>query len=290
MLEDQLHDSAFIFRKLKRNTRDLRGVVRHFTPSVVASAIHDNPAFVHELAPLVHAARGWGIRALTGQFHNDESIGDFILDVRAQKADHVILALHGYFGVGSHFGEVYGPILERNYELPFYAAEYRTFRPIEAAGRYTWSLVKKILEHTDARVTLLAHSLGGLVALDVYYRRLSLKQQQRIHSLILLSGPHQGTDQAIYGYGESAREMEKGSSYLFGSDGLVRLYPDLPDGEKIWSFSSRRDAIVAPKDAYLPIPQARNHALEEFGIHGVSHIDLLFREDVVHLVGTILTR
>ncbi len=260
-------------------------VLHHFTPQLIASAVLENPRYVYEVHPLLSAIPDWSFRAITEKFQNMETIDDFIKRCSSKESKHVIVGFHGYFAFGTHFERVHKRIFEEDYHLPFFAPEYPTFREIGFNGRYTGMLVKHILRETDAVVTFLAHSLGCLVALETYYNRFSDAQRERVVSLFLMSGPHNGVAQARYGYGVSAAQMQINSAYIRS---WQKCYPFLPDGHKIWSLTASHDAIVLKEDAYLPIPNARNFSLDELGIPYTTHIDILYRPEVPNLLAYLM--
>ena len=140
-------------------------LLRHFTPWLLATAVLENPRYVYEAHPLLTAIPDWSFRAVTEKFRNKETIDDFVKRCKRKEAAQVIVGLHGYFALGTHFERVHKRIFEEEYHLPFFAPEYPTFRDVRFSGRYTGTLVKSILRNTDATVTFLAHSLGCLVAL-----------------------------------------------------------------------------------------------------------------------------
>lgn len=260
-------------------------VLHHFTPLLLASAVKENPRYVYELYPLLSAIPDWSFRALTEKFQNKETIDDFVQRCHRTDTGQVIIGLHGYFALGTHFERVHKHIFEEDYHLLFFAPEYPTFRDIRFNGRYIGTIVKHILQETDATVTFLGHSLGCLVALETYYHRFSDAQRDRVSSLFLLGGPHNGVAQARYGYGISAAQMQQHSSYIRA---WQERYPLLPDGHKIWSLSASHDAIVLKEDADLPIQNVRNFSLDALGVPHVSHIGVLYRPDVPHLIAYLM--
>ncbi len=264
-------------RRFHRHTKDISGLVCHFRPSVVVRAFIDNPAYLLEILPLLRATQDWSFRAVTADFKNKETIDDFVVRCQYTNASHVVVALHGYFALGSHFVPVYQSAFEEENFL-FLAPEYPTFRDIQLSGRYTSTIIKHVLRETDVTISFLAHSLGCLVTLEAYYRRLSDAERARVSSLFLLCGPHQGTEQAHFGYGTSARQMEKESSYI---QQWQACYPVLHDGEKIWSIFTPSDGILYPSDTFLPIPGAKNYSFADMGIAGnISHIGLLYQKEI----------
>ena len=270
--------------RLRLSKQHIRPVLRHFTDPRLLKVLAEHPALRDELSGMARASLDWGLRAVTEKYQNGKTLDAFL--ARASSSPQIAVALHGYFAVGDHFTSVYKRTLEREYGIPFCAPEYPTFRDISLGARYCGTIVKKVLSETDADVALVGHSLGCLVGLEMYYTRLSEAEQKRISHLLLLCGPHQGTPIARHGYGTSARQMEEGSDYIRA---WQDRYPTLSHGEKIWSLSAPADAIVPVSAVHLPIPGAKNHALEDFGIHPrTTHVSLLYNSDVAHLLGQII--
>lgn len=263
----------------------LRPVVEHFTPRVIAHAVAEHPAYLRELPWMARATMDWGVRALTENFDNNTDLQDFLR--KGQDLDTIVFAIHGYFADKGHFGPVHQRILEEEYHLGFFAPQYGTFRDIDLNARYLGTHVKNIFRETDAHIVLYGHSLGALVALNLYYDRLIAAEKERVSHLLLLAGPHQGTPQARHGYGISADQMCGKIPYLHS---WQERYPTLPDGEKIWSLSAPADAIIPREYSHLPIPHAQNYSLADFGAsRATSHINLLYSKRVARIIGGIIT-
>src|SRR5258708_2818056 len=62
----------------------------------------------------------------------------------------------------------------------------------------------------EARVTVIAHSMGGLGA-RAYLRT---HGAGRVRKLITIATPHHGTVHARFGAGDNARQMSRGSRFL----------------------------------------------------------------------------
>ena len=264
----------------------VRPIVAHFTPSLLFSAFREHPAFVTELPWVARATVDWGVRTLTEDFHNHDGLQDFLR--KTQDLETIVFGIHGYFADKGHFGPVHQRILEEDYGLGFFAPQYGTFRDINLNARYLGTHLKSIIREADARIVLYGHSLGALVALNLYYDRLTPEERGRVSSLVLVAGPHQGTPEARYGYGESAKQMCPDSAYIRS---WQDRYPTLPDGHKIWALRVPADAVVPRPYADLPIPFAGNYSLVDFGASRVTtHINLLYSRRVAHALGRIITR
>lgn len=97
--------------------------------------------------------------------------------------------------------------------------------------------IEAVCQATGAeRVTLIAHSMGGLVS-RAYLARYG---SRRIHRLITLATPHSGTELARYGIGQNAREMEPDSRWLTDLAGEKLSIP-------VIAVRTRRDNYVLPQ-------------------------------------------
>jgi pimeloyl-ACP methyl ester carboxylesterase len=127
--------------------------------------------------------------------------------------------------------------------------------------------IEALLTETGAdRVTLVAHSMGGLV-LRAYLRRHGCA---RISMLITLGSPHHGTVIARFGAGRAARQMEPGSDWL----------RQLGDRESfavpVLSLWGGIDEIVVPQDS------SRLAGTRETAFAALGHLALLFSPAVLH--------
>lgn len=116
----------------------------------------------------------------------------------------------------------------------------------------------------SARVIIVAHSMGGLVA-RAWQARSGAHPVARI---ITLGSPHGGTALAQFGPGRNAAQMRRGSAWLAE---LAAIEANLQrDGQEniVSSIYSVHDNIVAPQDSAC-LPGARNLA---FG--GIGHVAL----------------
>lgn len=119
----------------------------------------------------------------------------------------------------------------------------------------------------SARVIIVAHSMGGLVA-RAYLRR---HGATRIARVITLGTPHHGTALANFGPGSNALQMRRGSAWLASlASNEAELQRTL-----FCSIYSVHDNIVAPQDSSA-LPGARNLV---FG--AIGHVALGRHPDIV---------
>lgn len=175
--------------------------------------------------------------------------------------------------------------------IPGYFCNEAMWRPFQdrlrAAGRLVASvtleppfagideLAERLDEEVDrllaatgaARVMLVGHSTGGLIARAYLERR----GPDRVAALITIATPHHGTKLARLGLGRDAREMEPGSAWLRA---LNSRPPQVPT-HSIWSA---RDEIVVPRDS------ARLAGARETMLALPGHFGLLEAPEVLQAV------
>lgn len=105
------------------------------------------------------------------------------------------------------------------------------------------------------RVTLLAHSMGGLAA-RVYLRDYGDAAVERV---ITVATPHAGTVFGHYGVGPNGRQMATGSAFL---EALATA--TAPHAHKFLCVASRDDNLVVPRTSPL-LPGAQHVIFERAG-------------------------
>jgi triacylglycerol lipase len=128
-----------------------------------------------------------------------------------------------------------------------------------------------------ARVDIVAHSMGGLVALD-YLKRPGAAA--RVRKLIMLGTPTHGTWAAALGLltaplGRASLQLLPGSPFLRE----LRQTP-LPDGPEVVAIAAERDWLAPPRTTTLP--RVRHITV------ATSHTGLLVDENVAVLVSRVL--
>lgn len=157
---------------------------------------------------------------------------------------------------------------------PLYTISYGP--PLASIDRFADQLARRIdaiLRDTGAaRVSLVGHSMGGLVA-RAYLRRYG---DARVAQVITIGTPHAGSVHAWTFPGTSLAELRPGSAWLRALDAAPR--PQVPV-TSIWSW---HDSMVAPQDS-ARLAWARNIA-----VAGIAHNALLRDVRIVDLVTTLL--
>ena len=153
-----------------------------------------------------------------------------------------------------------GPVYTINYGPPLAGIEH-------FAGQLA-SRIDAIRAATGAeRVTLIAHSMGGLVA-RAYLRRFGAA---RIAQLITIGTPHHGSMLAWTFAGRCLAQMRPGNPWLAEINRAESAPPPVP----ITSIWSRHDSMVAPQGS-AELACARSVALA-----GIGHNALLNHRDVM---------
>lgn len=120
-----------------------------------------------------------------------------------------------------------------------------------------------------ARITLLGHSMGGLV-IRAYLRRYG---PSRVSKALTLGTPHHGSLLAWLAPGENSRQMRPGDPWL------MKLNADLAlTTVPLTVIYSDRDNYVLPHSR-----QALSGAVNRM-FHGKGHLALLFSEETAHAV------
>lgn len=143
--------------------------------------------------------------------------------------------------------------------------------PYTSIGKLVPQLHQRIEEVCAAtgskQVTLLAHSMGGLVCRS-YLARHGIA---RVDKLVTLAAPHGGTALARIGIGQNAREMEPGSLWLRDMAGEDLKIPAV--------------ALRNPYDNYsMPQDNQRLPGAKDVELPAIGHIAMLYDGRVANLV------
>lgn len=126
---------------------------------------------------------------------------------------------------------------------------------------------KLVAETGAAQVSLVAHSMGGLVS-RAYMRRYGAG---RVARLITLGTPHAGTRIASLGLGPNARQMRVGSPWLAELGAAAPPVPTLA----VWSA---HDTIVAPQE------NARLPGAREIALSGLGHLAMAISPRILNIL------
>lgn len=178
---------------------------------------------------------------------------------RLRPGQRPVLLVHGY---GCSRGVWWK--IRRDLEAAGHTvATVSLYPPYTSIGKLVPLLQQRIDEACAAtgaqQVTLIAHSMGGLVCRS-YLARHGIA---RVKQLITIASPHQGSEIARIGIGQNAREMEPGSLWL----------RDLAtEPVKIPTCSIR-----TPHDNYvMPQEYQRLSGAEDIELAGIGHLASLY--------------
>jgi len=128
--------------------------------------------------------------------------------------------------------------------------------------------IEEVCQATGAKqVTLVAHSMGGLVCRS-YLARYGI---EKVHKLVTLASPHAGTELARVGLGQNAREMEPDSLWLRDMAGEPLKIP-------VISLRNPYDNYVMPQDNQR-LPGATDIELPAAG-----HVAMLYNREIANIV------
>lgn len=131
----------------------------------------------------------------------------------------------------------------------------------------------------SARIVIVAHSMGGLVA-RVYLR---LHGTERIARLITLGTPHHGTVLAHFSPGDNCKQMRRSDCKTRSCGWLEGLAASETAATRklITSIYSRHDNIIVPPSSSM-LEGAENIAFD-----GIGHVELAGRHEIQELVITL---
>lgn len=185
-----------------------------------------------------------------------------------------VLCVHGFFmGKSSLWG------LRRSLESRGRRTEGAFLGlPYRGPGTYARSLrrrMEELLEATpDARLDVVAHSMGGLVLRQVLAQAPDLAA--RVGRVITLGTPHHGTGLLRrLRFGPVYRMMARGAPYL---EELPTFAESAPHAE-VTTVASRHDLVV------YPVETAHLDGAERITLEGIGHLGLLTEREVHELVG-----
>jgi triacylglycerol lipase len=189
--------------------------------------------------------------------------GLLITDVEA--AGTPILLVHGLIDNRSIFAMLRRQLRQRGFDR-IWTTNYQVWTSdVRIAARRLAGTVDAIREQTGyERIHVVGHSMGGLVA-RYYVQRLG--GDARVHTLVTLGAPHQGT--------RAARLLPRGICRQLAptSDLVAELAEPAPGClTRFVSFYSDLDALISPKQAARidhPDLSARN-----VEVSGVGHMSL----------------
>jgi len=153
---------------------------------------------------------------------------------------------------------------------PVYGHNYPWFASVHANARRLARFCDDVRRETgEARVDLVAHSLGGLVAMEYLHDA----GPERVRRLVTIASPHAGIAWRGPMVGAVGRQMRLGSAFLVERASRTVPVPCL-------SIYSLHDNVVhPPATSMLASRGAQDHAVAHVG-----HLAILFDPEVVRAV------
>lgn len=183
----------------------------------------------------------------------------------------VVVLVHGY---GCNRGAWWW--LRRHLERAGYAVATLNLEPVYASIDEYVPLLDARIEAAChdagcAKVTLVGHSMGGLVA-RAY---LAAHGGQRVSRLVSIATPHAGSVLARFGIGKNARQMEPGSAWL------KCLWQQRSSAQQV-TLRTSHDNFVMPQDnQHLP-------GTADIELPALGHLAALFSPKVADVLLEVL--
>ena len=183
-----------------------------------------------------------------------------------------VVLVHGYLSNRGYFAPMVRWLESQGVAAIHVPNFTSVFSTIERCADELHGEVERIAAGSGhARVVLVCHSMGGLVA----RRYLQAHGEARVARLVTIASPHHGTTQAVLGVGEHARQMRRASAFLRALDDAEAARPPAVHATSIYTV---HDNLVAPQDTSR-LAWARNVA-----VAGLGHIDIITSERIYPLV------
>ena len=181
---------------------------------------------------------------------------------------------------------VHGYLCNRGFWNPWMDRLHRQGRPFIAVDLMpifgsidNWvptieAAVEQMTRATGLPPLLVGHSMGGL-ALRAWLARMG--DPTRMHKLVTLGSPHQGTWTAYFGHSANARQLRPGAVWL---QALNQSWPASWTQQMV-CFHSNADNMVFPPSC-ATLPGADNRLLG-----GLAHVQMAWRPEVMEAVLTL---
>ncbi len=202
-----------------------------------------------------------------------------LLVSNVEAAGTPILLVHGIVSNRSIFTLLRRGLTRRGFSNVF-AINYLTVaNDVRAAAAGLSVEVERVVEETGfERIHIIGHSLGGLIA-RYYVTRLG--GDARVHTLITLGTPHEGSHAAYAVPTTLMRQMRPGSHLMRELDRPVRGCRT-----RFISYWSDNDWAVQPQsNAAL---RHRDLGARNIKLHGAGHLSLPMLREVVHGISNAL--
>lgn len=169
-----------------------------------------------------------------------------------QGGGRVVLLQHGYLNNGGVWWPTAMALSAKGYRV--FTCDQPAFASIDAMGTRLAARIDAVLAATGAqRLTLVAHSMGGLVC-RAYLRSFG---GDKVEALVTMGSPHHGTFHAWVANGENGHQMRPGNAWLRELNETVVRVP-------FTSIYSVHDTVISPQDSSV-MPEANNVRIAAIG-------------------------
>lgn len=205
---------------------------------------------------------------------------------RCLPGDEPVLLLQGFVHTRGTLDVLEGRLRRDGYpvfslNLGGFLNIYNT-RPIEDLAALVGSKADKLAaRHGFERLSIIAHSMGGLVSR--YYIQM-LGGEERVKTLITLGSPHHGTPTALVAAVPPLSLITRCGHQMLPGSSLIRTLDThpLPPAVKVVSIYSRSD-VVCPYRYSVLEPGEGGH-VRNLCVEGIGHTSLLHSERVYRLI------
>lgn len=192
---------------------------------------------------------------------------------RGATADLPVLLIHGFICNGAYWWPLVRLLRRQGIKNVHTLNLEPAFGPIEAYVEQVARRVEQILQRSGAdRIVLVAHSMGGLVALAYLYS--GATAAQKVAKIVTLATPHHGTVLGGFSPTRNARQMRPGSDFLANLNRFELAEAPCP----ITAIFSYDDNIIVPQES------SRLGNAKNIPVAGVGHVAMSFSVTVQRLV------
>ncbi len=137
------------------------------------------------------------------------------------------------------------------------------------------------LQHPNQPLTLIAHSMGGLMTRAYLRDCVTACRPHGLGKVFCLGSPHSGTQFAQFAIGTCAKQMRYKSPWI---GDLAAFEVTNPPTVPIVCIYTLNDDLVYPAESGALILDAKTAQVEHVAVSAVGHVSLLFSPDVLALV------
>ena len=181
-----------------------------------------------------------------------------------------IVFVHGYFQNRANFIGLARALRAANI-APTFGFNYPWTARVERNTARLARFVERVCKETGREyVTLVAHSLGGLVSLEYMH---TPEGSQRVRRCVTIASPHAGVTWRGFILGEVGAQMREGCEFLLDRAGRTIKVPTLS------IFSTHDNIVHPPRTSELVARGGRDLTIE-----GAGHLTILFDPAVIRAV------